>query len=131
MKANIEGENVYGFWIQRKAGAGQHPQPRRGPIHRCLHRRTPLQGEVYNIGGGQGQLLFDSGGVLPPWSPEEFSGKPQTYLYSDTNRIGDHICYYSDLRKMRTHYPNWDISVSLRETVRQIVAATRAKQSVG
>ena len=41
--------------------------------------------------------------------------------YSEKNREGDHICYYSDLRKMREHYPDWDISVSLPETIRQIV----------
>jgi CDP-paratose 2-epimerase len=36
---------------------------------------------------------------------------------------GDHICYYSDLRKMRAHYPSWDITQSLEETIRQIVEA--------
>ena len=30
--------------------------------------------------------------------------------YVDENRIGDHICYYSDLRKMKAHYPAWDIT---------------------
>jgi CDP-paratose 2-epimerase len=52
---------------------------------------------------------------------EKFSGKKMVYQYLDDNRIGDHICYYSDLSKMRTHYPSWDISISLEETVRQIV----------
>ncbi len=32
------------------------------------------------------------------------------YRYVDENRIGDHICYYSDLRKMKAHYPAWDIT---------------------
>ncbi len=32
------------------------------------------------------------------------------YTYSDKNREGDHICYYSDLQKMKTHYPKWDIT---------------------
>jgi hypothetical protein len=41
--------------------------------------------------------------------------------------IGDHICYYSDLRKMRAHYPGRDITVSLEETVRQIVGAWRSR----
>ena len=45
----------------------------------------------------------------------------------DENRAGDHICYYSDLRKMRAHYPSWDISVSLEETIRQIVEAWGAR----
>ena len=43
----------------------------------------------------------------------------------DQARSGDHICYYSDLRKMKAHYPQWDITVSLEETIRQIVEAGR------
>ena len=35
--------------------------------------------------------------------------------------------YYSDLRKMRAHYPKWDITQSLQETIRQIVAAWRKR----
>ena len=31
----------------------------------------------------------------------------------EQHRIGDHICYYSDLRKMHAHYPGWSISVDL------------------
>jgi CDP-paratose 2-epimerase len=52
---------------------------------------------------------------------ERFSGKAQKHSYVDENRIGDHICYHSDLRKMRSHYPNWDITVSLPEIFAQIV----------
>jgi len=37
------------------------------------------------------------------------------YKYIDQNRIGDHICYYSDLKKMKAHYPNWDITKSLED----------------
>jgi CDP-paratose 2-epimerase len=45
----------------------------------------------------------------------------------DQNRIGDHICYYSDLRKMKSHYPGWDITISLEETIRQIVEAWKTR----
>jgi CDP-paratose 2-epimerase len=45
----------------------------------------------------------------------------------DQNRIGDHICYYSDLRKMKSHYPAWDITVTLEETIRQIVEAWKTR----
>ena len=45
----------------------------------------------------------------------------------DENRIGDHICYYSDLRKMRAHYPGWNITISLEETIRQIVEAWKTR----
>jgi len=43
------------------------------------------------------------------------------------NRKGDHICYYSDLSKMKAHYPAWDVSMGLEETLRQIVEAWQAK----
>ncbi|MHC5717945.1 MAG: NAD-dependent epimerase/dehydratase family protein, partial [Nostoc sp.] len=41
------------------------------------------------------------------------SGKPMQYEYVDKNREGDHICYYSDLRKIQQHYPQWSITKSL------------------
>jgi len=31
--------------------------------------------------------------------------------------MGDHICYYSDLNKMREHYPGWKITKSLNDIV--------------
>ena len=43
------------------------------------------------------------------------------------NRIGHHICYFSDLTKMRDHYPCWDITISLKETIEQIVAAWKRR----
>lgn len=43
------------------------------------------------------------------------------YTYFDDNRIGDHICYYSDLTKMRIDYPQWDIKISPEKTISQIV----------
>lgn len=85
---------------------------------------APRCGEVYNIGGGKP----NSCSILEAFAlAEKFSGKKMVYTYVDQNRIGDHICYYSDLRKMRAHYPGWDISVSLEETVRQIVDAWKTR----
>ncbi len=81
---------------------------------------APRRGEVYNLGGGKG----NSCSVLEAFTiTEGFTGTPQVYTYVDQNRIGDHICYYSDLRKMRAHYPNWAITKSLETTVREIVEA--------
>jgi CDP-paratose 2-epimerase len=45
----------------------------------------------------------------------------------DENRIGDHICYYSDLRKVKAHYPNWKISISLRSIVEEIAEGWRQR----
>jgi CDP-paratose 2-epimerase len=87
---------------------------------------TPRQAEVYNLGGGKG----NSCSILEAFAiTEKFTGQAQRYAYVDQNRIGDHICYYSDLRKMRAHYPSWDISISLEETIRQIVESWRTRDS--
>jgi CDP-paratose 2-epimerase len=56
---------------------------------------------------------------------ETFSGKKQKYVYLDENRIGDHICYYSDLTKIKEHYPEFKIKNSLERTINQIVEASR------
>jgi CDP-paratose 2-epimerase len=79
---------------------------------------SPRVAEVYNIGGGKN----NSCSILEAFKlVEKFSGKEMQYDYLADNRIGDHICYYSDLSKMREHYPEWDITVSLEDTVCQIV----------
>ena len=85
---------------------------------------NPRAGEVYNLGGGKA----NSTSILEAFKiTEKFTGKAQIHTYVDQNRAGDHICYYSDLRKMRAHYPQWDITQSLEETIRQIVAAWRTR----
>jgi CDP-paratose 2-epimerase len=84
----------------------------------------PRAGEVYNIGGGKA----NSCSILEAFAiTEEITGKAQHYSYSDQARVGDHICYYSDLRKMQDHYPGWGITRSLRETIGEIVEAWRAQ----
>lgn len=85
---------------------------------------APRSGEVYNIGGGKP----NSTSILEAFATvEEFTGKGQKYTYVDQNRIGDHICYYSDLGKMRSHYPGWDITQTLESTIAQIVEAWRKR----
>jgi CDP-paratose 2-epimerase len=82
--------------------------------------QNPRSSEVYNLGGGKA----NSCSILEAFEiASRLTGKKQRYQYVDQNRIGDHICYYSDLRKMRAHYPKWDISISLEETIKQIVEA--------
>ncbi len=72
----------------------------------------PRVGEVYNIGGGRD----NSCSILEAFKlAEEISGQPMKYEYSDKNRLGDHICYISDLSKMKSHYPEWNISKSLKD----------------
>ena len=86
--------------------------------------KSPRSGEVYNLGGGKA----NSCSILEAFEMvETITGNPQQYTYKPENRIGDHICYYSDLQKARQHYPAWDITISLRETLEQIAGATRQR----
>lgn len=64
--------------------------------------KAPRVAEVYNIGGGKNNTcsIWEAFEMI-----EKLSGKKMLYDYTDENRIGDHICYYSDLSKMRAHYP--------------------------
>jgi len=80
--------------------------------------QAPRIAEVYNLGGGKN----NSCSILEAFKlAEKFSGKPMKYTYVEENRIGDHICYYSDLRKMKAHYPGWDLTKSLEQTIGEIV----------
>jgi CDP-paratose 2-epimerase len=81
---------------------------------------APRIAEVYNLGGGKDNTTS----ILEAFkSIENISGKAMKYKYDDTNRIGDHICYYSDLRKMKEHYPNWGITKNLQTTFEEIYEA--------
>jgi CDP-paratose 2-epimerase len=86
---------------------------------------NPRVGEVYNLGGGKA----NSCSILEAFKiTEGYTGKAQVFNYMDENRVGDHICYYSDLRKMRAHYPGWDITKSLEQTILEIVEAWQRRK---
>ena len=77
----------------------------------------PSAGAVYNIGGGKENTCS----ILEAFSLiESVSQIPMKHSYSDINRIGDHICYYSDLRKMKADYPQWEITKNLQTTFEEI-----------
>jgi CDP-paratose 2-epimerase len=80
--------------------------------------KAPRIAEVYNLGGGKDNTCS----ILEAFKiAEKYSGKEMVYRYEDKNREGDHICYYSDLRKMKEHFPSWDITKTLDDTIREIV----------
>lgn len=79
-----------------------------------------VAGAVYNLGGGKD----NSASVLESIDMiEELSGYKVNYTLGDENRIGDHICYYSDLSRLKSDYPNWDIRHSLKDIVSEMVKA--------
>jgi CDP-paratose 2-epimerase len=88
---------------------------------------APRPGEVYNLGGGRGNAasVLECIRLI-----KERSGHELQYSYVETNRIGDHICYISDLRKLESHYPNWSITRTLPGIVEEMVAAEESRLAV-
>jgi nucleoside-diphosphate-sugar epimerase len=83
--------------------------------------------EVYNIGGGKA----NSCSVLEAFDiVESITGRAQRWVYDETARRDDHICYFSDLRKAKLHYREWSVSTSLRDTVREIVSTWNERHCV-
>jgi CDP-paratose 2-epimerase len=81
---------------------------------------APRVGEVYNCGGGSD----NSCSILEAFARvEALTGKPMSYRYLEQAREGDHICYISDLRKMREHYPRWQVTKSLDDIFAALVEA--------
>ncbi|MFI5118383.1 MAG: NAD-dependent epimerase/dehydratase family protein [Terriglobales bacterium] len=82
--------------------------------------KAPRVAEVYNLGGGKG----NSCSILEAFQKAEtVTGRQMVWRYLDQNRAGDHICYYSDLRKMKAHYPAWDISKDLDAIFSELTAS--------
>ena len=79
---------------------------------------NPSQGEVYNLGGG----LRNSASVLEIISLiQETSGRKLNYSHSDKARIGDHICYYTDMSKFKSHYPSWSMKYDLNTIIDEMI----------
>ncbi len=73
---------------------------------------SPRVGVVYNIGGGRANSVS----ILEAIARfEELIGTTLDVEYIDEARRGDHICYISDLRRLKSDYPSWDVTVSLDE----------------
>lgn len=91
-------------------------------VARFIHAfiKAPRSGEVYNIGGGRANSIS----ILEAFSLiESISGNPMSSEYVEQNRQGDHICYISDLSKMRAHYPSWEVTKDLGTTFVEIYEA--------
>jgi CDP-paratose 2-epimerase len=80
--------------------------------------KNPKCGAVYNLGGGKGNSVS----ILECIDRvEQLLHKKIHYEYSEENRLGDHICYYSDLRNLKKDYPNWTITKSLDDIFEEFV----------
>lgn len=84
----------------------------------------PRNGEVYNMGGGRANSVS----ILETVDMLAAMGHTLRWTYQEANRIGDHICYISDLSKLQTHFPEWRLEFSLERIVEQLLAAARQRQ---
>ena len=90
-----------------------------------LFIQNPKVAAVYNIGGGRENSIS----ILEAFKLiESISNKPMKYTYIEENRIGDHICYISDLSKIKEDYPTWGITKDLKTTFQEIHDSWRSKE---
>lgn len=87
--------------------------------------QDPRPGEAYNLGGGRANAasLLECVDLIA----EASGGKRPKLTYDDTNRVGDHICYYTDMSKFRSHFPAWEQHYDLDAIVEEMVAAVAAQ----
>jgi CDP-paratose 2-epimerase len=123
IKCNIEGRTYKVFGYKGKQVRDNiHSHDVVAFIQRFI--AAPRKGEVYNLGGGRDNSVS----ILEAFALiSEISGQAMKYEYVDQNRSGDHICYISDLKKLKAHYPGWRVTKSLRTTFEEIHNAWRGR----
>jgi len=117
VKCNLEGRiyTVFGY-----KGKQVRDNIHSSDVARAIHAfiEQPSCGAVYNIGGGRA----NSCSILEAFElVEGVTGRKQRYEYKEQNRLGDHMCYISDLKKIKSELKGWDITVSLAEIVEGLV----------
>jgi CDP-paratose 2-epimerase len=119
VKCNLEGREYSVFGYKGKQVRDNiHSEDVAAFMHQFYLK--PRCGEVYNLGGGKP----NSCSILEAFEMVEgLTGRKPKHRYVDQHRTGDHICYYSDLRKMKEHYPAWGITRSLPQVFEDIVRA--------
>ncbi len=86
--------------------------------------QNPRIAEVYNAGGGRHSNCSMAEAIA---LSEKITGKKMNYTYTETNRIGDHIWWISDLRKFKEHYPNWSWKYDINDILSQIYTSTTSR----
>lgn len=79
--------------------------------------QAPRVGEVYNIGGGR----FSNCSILEAIQEcEAIAEKKLNWSYEEVNRSGDHIWWISDVRKFQQDYPDWNLTYSIKNILKEI-----------
>ncbi len=119
VKCNLEGRTykVYGY-KGKQVRDNIHAADVASFLARFID--SPKSGAVYNIGGGKP----NSCSIREAFAMVSArTGRSMSWTYDEQARDGDHICYYSDLRRLQADYPGWAPRLGLGETIDQIVEA--------
>ncbi len=84
--------------------------------------RHPRAGEVYNLGGGRANSVSILEAIA---LVEDMTGRKVSWTYQAQARKGDHVCYITDLRKFKSHYPGWQITRDLKSILTEMIEAER------
>ena len=117
VKTNIEKKtyNIFGY-KGKQVRDNIHAKDLANFIRHFINK--PRIGEVYNVGGGKKNSIS----ILEAFDlVNKHSGIKMRSKYQKKNRIGDHICYYTDLTKTKKHYPEWDINIGLDSIICEIL----------
>ena len=87
--------------------------------------RNPRPGEVYNLGGGRGNSISILEAIE---MAGQYAGRKLRSTYVDQNRAGDHICYISNLAKIKSHFPGWSITKTLPDIFDEIVGSLKNRK---
>ena len=80
--------------------------------------QAPRVAEVYNIGGGR----YANCSMLEAIRlAEEITGREFNWDYSESNRVGDHIWWISDISRFMSHYPEWQLQYSLLDIMQAVI----------
>jgi len=86
--------------------------------------QAPRVAGVYNIGGSR----FSNCSMLEAIQDcEAIADKKLTWSYVESNRIGDHIWWISDVDKFKTHYPNWELTYTVLNILKEIFAENTSR----
>jgi len=89
--------------------------------------QAPRPAEVYNMGGGRQSncSMLEAIALV-----ERLAGRPMRWSLREEARIGDHVCWISNTRKFRAHYPEWrvtrDVAAILEEIYATLTDSSRA-----
>lgn len=85
--------------------------------------KSPRAGEVYNIGG----CRENSASILEVINKLDDLGHKLQYSLIDSPRSGDHMCYITNMKKFKNHYPGWSQQKDLNTIISEIIESSKHK----